>query len=268
MTRRLLLALFSLIGTSQLLAQPLGVGYYDLDALYDTAESPFYNDTPYTAEGSKKWNNERYARKISNTAALIDSMALPIVGLFGVENQEVLRDIIRHSQQDYSSVHRTRNSLDGLDFALLYYGDQLFVESVETMRDMLIIDCTLSDESPLMIILSRNGEDTAEYLEDLQPTQMVLVMGKITSRQIRKMNYTNLFAQHEAQGQGNYGIYRGYVMHDRIATNKNEKILKSGIYITPWLLNHDKQRALATYHKDIYEGGFSNFLPIFTYITK
>ncbi len=269
MSRALLVAILLLVALSNLRAQPLGVGYYDLDGLYDTTEALFYNDTPYTPSGSKNWTQERYERKIDNTAAVIDSMALPIVGLYGVENVDVVRDIVRSSSLDYSSVHRTRNSLDGQDFALLYFGDKLFIDKVDTQRDMLVVEATLSDMSTtITIILSRNGRDTREYLRDNPRTNLVVILGAISQFEIDKMGYTNLLKSNEQSGHGNYCSYRGYMMHDRIATNKIEKILKSGIYITPWLLTPDKQRPLPTFDKSSYKGGYSKFLPIFTYINQ
>ena len=53
-------------------------------------------------------------------------MALPLVALWGVENEQVVRDIAAACRGDYSYLHRTLNSLDGMDFALLYYGDLFY----------------------------------------------------------------------------------------------------------------------------------------------
>ncbi|MFI3324081.1 MAG: hypothetical protein SNI45_01500 [Rikenellaceae bacterium] len=264
--RRHLLLFVILFCYVQLSAQVVGIGYYDLDGLYDTREALFYNDSAYTPEGSKRWSEERYERKVKNTAAVIDSMALPIIGLFGLETDEVLRDIVRSSSLDYCSVHRTRNSFDGLDFALLYFGDQLFVERVEAQRDMLIIVASLADNSPFTIILTRNGDDTVDYLAHSSHEEMVVVMGMIYQNHINKLGYTNLLAQYESRSLGNYSIDRGYVMHDRIATNRKEKFLKSGVFITPWLLTPNHEAPLPTFDKNTYKGGYSKFLPIFSYI--
>ncbi len=264
---RLLAILFALSALADLSAQALGVGYYDLDGLYDTREALLYDDSAYTPSGAKGWSEERYERKIRNTAAVIDSMALPIVGLFGVESGAVLGDIVRACSLDYCSLHRTRNSFDGLDFALLYYGDQLFVEDVEVQRNMLVIWATLSCQTPITILLTRSGEDTVDYLADASLDEMVVVMGSIRQSYIDKLGYVNLLEEHEAQGHGNYYTSRGYVMRDRIATNRNEKILKSGVFITPWLLTSNRRRPLPTFDRGSYKGGYSNFLPIFTYIS-
>lgn len=103
-----------------------GFAFYDADRLYDTLPSPFYDDADFTPQGRLKWDTERYRSKIRRTAAVIDSIALPLVALYGVENERVVRDLAAACRGDYSYLHRTLNTLDGLDFALLYYGDRFF----------------------------------------------------------------------------------------------------------------------------------------------
>ena len=122
--RTLLLAALLLSGIRCALAQPrIGIAYCDLDHLYDTIPALFYDDSDYTPGGRLAWDTERYRRKIARTAAVIDSMRMPLVALWSVENEAVVRDIAAACRGDYSYLHCTLNSLDGMDFALLYYGD-------------------------------------------------------------------------------------------------------------------------------------------------
>ncbi len=122
-------------------AQPrTGIVYWDLDHLYDTVPALFYNDTDYTPSGRLAWDTERYRRKIARTAAVIDSMRMPLVALWSVENEAVVRDIAAACQGDYSYLHCTLNSLDGMDFALLYYGDLFDPHYEEPGRRYLYIE--------------------------------------------------------------------------------------------------------------------------------
>ncbi|MFI3316180.1 MAG: hypothetical protein SNF93_01205 [Rikenellaceae bacterium] len=264
---RCLLLLFLLLATfvgSR--AQGLGIGYYDLDGLYDTIPSRFYNDDHFTPEGKNSWNSERYHRQVRNIAAVIDSMALPVVGLYGIENESVVRDLTSASQHDYSYVHRTRNSFDGQDFTLLYFADQLFIDRVDVQRNMLIVEASRANDSQIMIILTRSGSDTIDYLE-YYPTKLpTFILGNIYQRDIDKLGMVNHLQQKELRGQGNYSALRGWTMHDRIASSNDQKILKSGVFIAPWLLTSDNQRPQPTLHSDGYIGGFSKYLPIFVYI--
>ena len=65
------------------------------------------------------------------TAAVIDSLGLPLVGLYGVENESVVRDVAVACKGDYAYLFRTTDSYNGLDFALFYFGDRFFPDRVE-----------------------------------------------------------------------------------------------------------------------------------------
>ena len=95
--------------------QRTGFAYYDLDRLYDTIPSLFYDDTDYTPEGRLRWSGERYRAKVERAGAVIGRMAMPLAGVYGVENEEVVKDLVRASDLPYSYVHRTLNTLDGMD---------------------------------------------------------------------------------------------------------------------------------------------------------
>ena len=110
---------------------PHGVAFYDADCLYDTVPSPFGNDTRYLPQGEMRWTGERYRRKVMQTAAVIDSLGLPLVGLYGVENESVVRDVAAACKGDYAYLFRTTDSYNGLDFALFYFGDRFFPDRVE-----------------------------------------------------------------------------------------------------------------------------------------
>ncbi|MFI3332145.1 MAG: hypothetical protein SNI51_09240 [Rikenellaceae bacterium] len=267
--RLLLLLSLMLLGITPLSAQRLGIGYYDLDGLYDTSPSRFYDDEAYTPEGRREWTQERYDRKVKNIAAVIDSMALDVVGLYGVEHQGVVHDIAKSCTLDYTYIHCTRNSFDGQDFALLYFGDKFFIDGfdgIDSRRNMVAITGTLFDDSPITIILSRSGDDLLAYLDEEEHNELVVVLGKLYQDEIERMGYTNTLQAKERRGEGNYALARGYVMHDRIATNNIKKILKSGVFITPWLLTPNRLSPLPTFDGDSYVGGYSKYLPIFTYI--
>lgn len=140
----ILLFTFFLLSAGCALAQPrIGIAYCDLDHLYDTIPALFYDDSDYTPGGRLAWDTERYRRKIARTAAVIDSMRMPLVALWSVENEAVVRDIAAACRGDYSYLHQTLNSLDGMDFALLYYGDLFDPHYEEPGRRYLYIEGTL-----------------------------------------------------------------------------------------------------------------------------
>ena len=148
---RPLLSLLLITITQPLVAQ-LRFAYYDADRLYDTSESPFYNDTDYTPEGRYQWDSIRYNRKIELTAARIDSLRADVVALYGVENEQVVRDIAMHLKGDYTYLHRTLNTFDGMDFALLYFADRCEPLRAEAERSMLTIEALMGRDTAMIIL--------------------------------------------------------------------------------------------------------------------
>ena len=110
-------------------------------------------------------------------------MAMPLAGVYGVENEEVVKDLVRASDLPYSYVHRTLNTLDGMDFALLYYADRFFTERIETGYGYLCVEGTL-DGKPTAVLLTRGDRYAAELLEELRertPGIRILCAGKLPS---------------------------------------------------------------------------------------
>ena len=122
---------------------PTGIAYYDVDRLYDTLPSPFYDDDERTPAGRLRWTAARYRRKVRAVAAVIDSMSMPLTALWGVENETVVRDLAAACEGDYVYLHRTLDAPDGLDFALLYHGDRFFPHYDEAGRRYLYVEGTL-----------------------------------------------------------------------------------------------------------------------------
>jgi endonuclease/exonuclease/phosphatase family metal-dependent hydrolase len=113
-------------------ARPTTIAFWNTENLFDTIPSPFYDDAEYTPRGSRRWNTERYTAKIANLARVIDEMAADIVGLAEVENEAVVRDLVRALRTDYNYIHRTSGDSRGIDVALLYKGDRFFPDADST----------------------------------------------------------------------------------------------------------------------------------------
>lgn len=181
----LLLLLALCVATARAQRQPaLGIAFYDLDGLYDTIPALFYDDSDHTPRGRLAWDSERYRRKIAHTAAVIDSMGLPLVALYGVENEAVVRDLSAACRGDYSYLHSTMNAFDGLDFALLYYGDLFRPLDVEQGRDYLCIEGVLRSDT-LALVLScdyRMARWAVRELRHDRPGLRLLVAGRTPHR--------------------------------------------------------------------------------------
>ncbi len=244
---------------------PIGLTYWDVGSCYDTIPSNFYDDSNYTPQGRYGWNTVRYQTKIQHIASVIDSMRMPLVALFGVENEEVVRDIVTTSKIDYSYLHRTIDGRDGLDFALLYFGDLFFIDYVRTFYGRIYIEGTI-DSRRIGIWLTRFS-----YLQKsaspphTYDVDMTIVAGGLYKNDLKKMGLVDHMKPHERLGRGNAISYRGWYMRHRIGLEEGVATTRSGVYINSWLLMNDYSAPKPTILKDRYYGGYSSYLPVFLF---
>ncbi len=267
--------------------QRIGITYYDVDHLYDTVPALFYDDESYTPDGRLRWNTERYARKIRHTASVLDSMRMPLAALCGVENEAVVRDLVAACGQDYCYVHRTLNALDGMDFALLYYGDLFFPGYVEAGRSYLYVEGELhlppARTSPheagtrppqprserIGLLLSNDTRFAAWALRDLReerPGVKMLVLGRSTTVDCARMGLADATARAARAGRGNVRYRSGWTMRDRILADTALRTAGGDVYARRYLFDKRGTRPLPTYEKETYRGGYSYALPVFIYL--
>lgn len=246
----------------------VGVAYYDVDALYDTIPSRFYNDKNYTPKGRYKWDSQRYRQKVEHIAQVIDSLHMPIVALYGVENEAVVRDITATVREDYAYIHRTQDFSLGLDFALLYYGDVFFPEKVTSHHNALCIDGYIGD-CPVTIIINNNSSSLGVLLnrnEYKVEDRAIIVLGKQRAESTSRWQLSDVMSEAEAAGRGTVVYYDRWQMRHRIATNIRN-IEQCNVYIKEWLLDMEG-RPKPTFRGSKYYGGYSTSLPIYIYFDK
>ena len=246
----------------------VGVAYYDVDAIYDTIPSRFYNDKNYTPEGRYKWDSQRYRQKVEHIAQVIDSLHMPIVALYGVENEEVVRDITATVREDYAYIHRTQDFSLGLDFALLYYGDVFFPEKMTSHHNALCIDGYIGD-CPVTIIINNNSSSLGVLLnrnEYKVEDRAIIVLGKQRAESTSRWQLSDVMSEAEAAGRGTVVYYDRWQMRHRIATNIRN-IEQCNVYIKEWLLDMEG-RPKPTFRGSKYYGGYSTSLPIYIYFDK
>lgn len=252
-------------------SQPTGIAYWDLDHFYDTIPSLFYNDEDHTPGGRLRWTAERYARKVRNTAAVIDTMGLPIVALWGVENKEVARDIAAACEGGYTFLHRTLNTLDGMDFALLYYGDVFFPSYVETGRRYLYVEGAFRhpDGETLGLLLCSDARIVRWTLDDLRderPGVRLVVAGRIGSTDPAVYGLHDATARAADAGRGNIRRRGGWTMRDRILADTALHARGGDVFARRFLLDPVRGTPLPTYDRRSYRGGYGYALPVFVYV--
>jgi predicted extracellular nuclease len=103
---------------------------YNVENLFDTLNSPLYDDDEFTPSGSKAWTYERYSKKLDDLSRVILSLPgeeLPaLIGLAEIENRKVLEDLTKVPglrRTEYGIVHEDDQDPRGIECALLYRPD-------------------------------------------------------------------------------------------------------------------------------------------------
>lgn len=132
----ILLALLLLVGVNSATAQErkfnlYGVGFYNLENLFDTCHDEGKNDYEYLPDGKNKWNGLKYSHKLKNMARVLSELGtdkLPgigcaVIGVSEVENARALTDLCNQEPlkaRNFQFVHVEGPDKRGVDCALLY----------------------------------------------------------------------------------------------------------------------------------------------------
>lgn len=107
-----------------------GIGFYNLENLFDTIHDSGKNDYEYLPNGTNKWGTLKYTNKLKNMARVLNEMGtdvIPVgmaaVGVSEIENSRVLRDLVNHetlAPKGWDFIHVEGPDRRGVDCALLY----------------------------------------------------------------------------------------------------------------------------------------------------
>lgn len=158
------------------------IGFYNVENLFDTIDSPEVNDFEFTPEGPSRWNSARYFDKLSKLARVISEIGTEltpdgpaVLGLSEVENMSVLEDLVNQESirnRNYQIVHYDSRERRGIDVALIYQPKYFKVTNTRTYplkiegnpgfasRDQLLVS-GIFDGEPMHFIVahwpSRSG---------------------------------------------------------------------------------------------------------------
>lgn len=106
------------------------VGFYNLENLFDTVDSPDTNDSEFLPDGKRNWTPQVYKEKLKNMAKVIHDLGrdvtpdgAAILGVAEVENRLVLEDLVKQrsiADRNYQVVHYDSPDERGIDVGLLY----------------------------------------------------------------------------------------------------------------------------------------------------
>ena len=182
-----------------------------------------------------------------------------------------MRDITAACRCDYAYVHATSDSDNGLDFALLYFGDRFMPERTIRWSNALAIRGTACGR-PLTIVITHRcsslGVLTTRLREMYGATEdnNIMIMGTPNKLNFPEYGLHDATALAERAGRGNTVRAGNWQMRDRIATNVSG-IANCDVYAARWLLTRAGEPA-PTYDRSRYVGGCGRYLPVFIYFDK
>lgn len=116
--------------TAQQQYQVACLGFYNLENLFDTLDTPDVRDTEFTPEGDKLYGTEIYQEKLDHLSKVVSEMGteltpdgVALLGVSEIENRSVLQDFVKHpniADRNYKIIHYDSPDKRGIDVALLY----------------------------------------------------------------------------------------------------------------------------------------------------
>lgn len=250
-------------------AQPLcGVAFWDVDRLYDTVPSPFGRDRQFLPQGEMRWTGERYRRKVAQTAAVIDSLGLPLVALYGLENESVVRDVAAACRNDYVYLFRTTDSYNGLDFALFYFGDRFFPDRVEAGHYWMTAAGELRGAGRICLLLSASDRYIDSRIADHRrrhPDERLLVAGRTAEVEPQRRGLSEPLAAARRAGRGTRRTGGKWELRSNVLIDTAFGVVRGDVYARRWLFDASGEAPWATYTRRRYDGGPGVNLPVFCY---
>ena len=118
--------------------EPLSVGFWNVENLYDLENDPNKNDDEFSIGGRKNVDQEIYDLKIKNCSEVLFDLNVDILGLCEVENSKVLNDLNKaYKDRDYSIIHYDSPDNRGIDNALMYDKDRFSIISSRAIENRL-----------------------------------------------------------------------------------------------------------------------------------
>ena len=205
MNRKLFFSLLMLLCTATATAQQkkyslYGIGFYNLENLFDTCHDVGKNYYQYLPDGQNKWTGLKYSHKLRNMARVLAEMGtdrLPglgcaAIGVSEVENDRCLKDLCEQEplkKHGFKFCHREGPDKRGVDCALLYNPSLFRVRNVKLVpyvyvkpedkgratRGFLVVSGTMANEHVTIIVNHLPSRASEPFYRDEGGRQLRLV---------------------------------------------------------------------------------------------
>tara|TARA_B100001123_G_scaffold260557_1_gene290336 strand:- start:64 stop:1032 length:969 start_codon:yes stop_codon:yes gene_type:complete len=118
--------------------QPLLIGYWNVENLFDLIDDPDTNDDEFSKGGRKNVTDEIYQLKLSRIAEGLTDLDADVVGLSEVENELVLKDLVKIiPSRKYEYIHYDSPDERGIDNTLIYDPNRFKIVSSKPIPNVL-----------------------------------------------------------------------------------------------------------------------------------
>ena len=174
-----------------------GVGFYNLENLFDTCHDEGKNDYEYLANGTNKWNAMKYESKLANMSKvlaemgtdLLKNIGCAIIGVSEVENARALSDLVAQpalAARNFKFCHVEGPDKRGVDCGLLYnprffepkdvnlypYVQKLEKDSGFVTRGFLTVKGSLAGDDIAVIVCHLPSRAATSFYRELGAEQM------------------------------------------------------------------------------------------------
>lgn len=177
-----------------------GVGFYNLENLFDTCHDHGKNDYEYLPDGTNRWTALKYTNKLKNMARVLSEMGtdkLPgvgcaAIGVAEVENENCLRDLCNQEPlkaRNFQFVHFEGPDRRGVDCGLIYnpklfkvrdvklvpYIYRLPQDSSRATRGFLTVSGTIAGEHVTIIVNHLPSRGAASFYREEGGRQLRII---------------------------------------------------------------------------------------------
>ena len=224
-----------------------GIGFYNLENLFDTEHDAGKNDYEYLPDDTNKWTELKYNSKLKNMSRVLSEMGtdwLPevgcaAIGVSEVENARCLTDLCNQpllKAKNFKFVHIEGPDQRGVDCALLYNPSLFRVRSQELVpyiytqskdagratRGFLLVNGVLAGENVAIIVChlpsrgaesfyrEEGGRQVRELKERIQrqdPNIKIIIMGDMNDDPQDKSMAVALGAKRKIKDVPKNGLY-------------------------------------------------------------
>ena len=205
-----LMLVMSVTASAQKQFTGYGVGFYNLENLFDVIHDEGKNDYEFLPEGGYRWNEMKYTHKLHNMAQVLSEMGtdvLPnigcaVIGVSEVENAHCLDDLVAQpalAARGFKYVHIEGPDQRGVDCAMLYnpaffeledvtlypyvYELQEDIEKNRQTRGFLTVKGSIGGDPVAVIVCHLPSRFAGSYYRELGARQAKVVVDKLIAEE-------------------------------------------------------------------------------------